>query len=196
MAGPWKTQTGFAKAIGVNKGTLTRYLTRSDWPVRKSPPWTEQHRRKVAAWRASSLQENRRDSSPPPDTGANGTTTHTPASGENYQKARAVKTYHEARRQKVLADLAEGRVITTTLHESAMTALATVFVREGDDLAERLPHMLVGADAADADRIIKREWRALRQRVAEQTTIELDNVDQQIRDALEGRRKGRGRRGV
>lgn len=53
------TRESFRAALGCAKSTMSRYLARDDFPVRRSPPWTQADAEVVLSWRADCLQENR-----------------------------------------------------------------------------------------------------------------------------------------
>jgi len=181
VAPSWTNQRGFAAALGVNPGTLSRWKHRPDWPVSNRPPWTEADRRTVERWRAEALQEDRATEAPAP--GGSG----------NYLRAKAVKTYHEARRAKVLADEAEQDIVTTETVERALAALASMFVRAVDDLGERLRDELL-ADPATLDEVVGPQIEQLRSRIAEQAAHQIERIEQQVAEARGPRQKQRGRR--
>lgn len=56
----YQTQTEFRKVLKVSKSTMSRYVHRWDWPVRRNPPWSRADLIAVNRWREG-LQENRAD---------------------------------------------------------------------------------------------------------------------------------------
>jgi len=59
----YNTQTEFRKAAGVSKSTMSRYVRRPDWPVKRFAPWSKADLAKVRRWRRG-LQENRAQDAP------------------------------------------------------------------------------------------------------------------------------------
>jgi hypothetical protein len=58
MKQKFETQGQFQRALAVAKSTMSRYLRRSDWPVRRTAPWNTEDLATVQRWRVG-LQENR-----------------------------------------------------------------------------------------------------------------------------------------
>ena len=56
----YRTQTEFHKVLKVSKSTMSRYVHRPDWPVKRRPPWNRADLKAVQRWREG-LQENRAD---------------------------------------------------------------------------------------------------------------------------------------
>lgn len=144
-----KTQTAFAEALGVTKGTLSKYLRRDDWPVRRTRPWGSADVEKARQWRLG-LQDDRSDKAKPPM--PNGA-----ALAEQKQRAVTLREAHRARREKVAADLAEKSVIKVEIFEGAVAGLARLFRQTLDELVASLPHQLDGDVVKNSD--VLKKWR-------------------------------------
>ena len=202
----YRSVRGFAKAVGVAASTLSGYLKRDDWPVPRKAPWSEADLAKVRSWRQW-LQEDR--SGKGEGAGTQGTREQgTEGEGEKNEggsavspgtkaKADALLKWHRARKAKVDADAAEGRVVPREMLERALAALATIFVQVGDDTFERLPHELDG-DPTVNEVALRQAWHDWRRRIIEQAVLDLARLDEEIAVAISGPRRGagRGRRGV
>lgn len=202
-----------AKALGVAPSTATGYVRRSDWPggVPRVGPWTPKHLAALRAWKGS-FQEDRASgthtpgNTPAPGShGTSGNTTASPSSGTSgasggggavdpvmKEKAKIAVIFHRGRKLKVDADEAEGRVVPREQMEEAMAALTTVFVQTGDDMVDRLPHVLDG-DRAKNEEIVRDAWHDMRRRILEQAVIDLSKITDEIRDRLVT--SGQGSRG-
>src|SRR5206468_4286982 len=53
-----KTRNDLARQLGVSAGTVTRYLARPDFPVKRKPPWSSADVGRIRHWRIT-LQEDR-----------------------------------------------------------------------------------------------------------------------------------------
>jgi hypothetical protein len=61
----YATQSGFRKALGVSKATMSRYCHRPDFPVRPVPPWTTGDVAMVKSWQAGLQADRARDADRP-----------------------------------------------------------------------------------------------------------------------------------
>ena len=53
------TLTALARALQLNKSSVSKLRRRDDWPVASSPPWNAADLERVRDWRRSELQEDR-----------------------------------------------------------------------------------------------------------------------------------------
>lgn len=160
-----KTQTQLADALGVTKGTLSKYLRRDDWPVRRSRPWGDADVEAARKWRLG-LQDDRSEKAKPAAPG-------TSKIAEQKARAQAVKETHNARKAKVEADRAEQLVMPTDTFELAVAAMARLFRRQLDELVASIPHRLDGDVLKNTD-VLKAWRREVCERLSAQQELEIE----------------------
>lgn len=177
-----RTQRDLARTFSTTEATVSRWLKRSDWPVRRRGPWSEQDIETIEQWRLL-LQDDRSGKS------------RSPVSPDAKHRADTLLKVHRARKVKAEADMAEGRVVDRDLLELGIVAVARGLVQTGDDVFHRLEHRIAADDPKIATEL-QQSWREFRERLLDMTEVELTRIDDEIHDRLIRRRRGRGRRSV
>ncbi len=184
------SQRALAKALGVAPSTVAGYLKKSDWPVRKTPPWSGAHVSKIKTWRAA-LQEDRSGKGTP-------TAAASPEAAElAHLRAQtdAQLKFERMRKARVEADRAEGRVMDHDLHEAAVVAITRLYVQRVRELIESLPARLEGEHVHNAE-VLRDAIDELCLGIIDTAVVELDRVDDEIAARVAGRRAARGRKGA
>jgi hypothetical protein len=190
MAGGYRNQQHLADAVGVAKSTLSGWLRRDDWPVRRKAPWSQRDFEAIQQWRRQ-LQEDRSGK------GADPEQIDTPgghSAAERRNQIRALKEYQQYRKAKLEADELEGKLVDRQVVDQALTGLSALFVSVLEDLQESLPHQLAG-DRAQNETTLRDRFDDARRRLAEHTEVELSQVEDRIQAKREGKRGARGRKG-
>ena len=166
------SQQALADALGVNKGTLSRYLDREDWPVGRRPPWGPKDIEAVLAWQKT-LQEDRAK-----------------ASAVASQAATLLKV-ESAKMKQLQRKALEGLVIDRRLVDKALEALARLYVGALDELERSLPLQIAGLDPGQVEKVVKDRVRSIREQLASRQVIELEAIEQAVKAQAQPKARGR-----
>ncbi len=171
-----KSQGELANSLGVSQQAVSKLLTRADWPVRRSAPWSAGDVAKVAAWR-STLQEDR--------------SADASAATENASKVNTGLKIERMLLTRAQRKRLEGELIPRSLCDAALEALAKLFVQSLDDMVAAMSVSLAGKDPGEIERLLKDRVRSIRESLHGKKLIELETIDQAVKTAAQP--KGRGR---
>jgi hypothetical protein len=163
-----------AAKLGLTPQSITRYLSREDWPVRREPPWTQLDLEVIRKWREG-LQEDRSADAPADLKNV----------GRLLKQEQLIFT-------RVKREQLQGKLVEKDLLERALVGLAQCFVQQLEELQSALPLTLAGKDPGQIEKIVKDRFHACRNRLAEQRMIEMQLVDESVKS--QKKPKGRGKR--
>lgn len=191
MAG-YRSQDAFAKALGVSKSTLSKYLRLPDWPAKRKPPFSETDLDRARSWRAILREDRSGKAAPPaPAVGAGG------GGGDINLKELDLKTKirlteERRRRAKVDADMAEQAVVPREVLDRALVGLARIFIERWRSAAASLPRQLTGKPSADKATLQAYADRVCRDLV-ESAQIQLATADDELLQAARKKTRNRAR---
>lgn len=179
-----RNQSELAEAIGVSKSTVSKYLKRPDWPVRRRSPWSADDVDRVSAWRVS-LQDDRSEKGGRPHPTA-------PTPGPDYGlmklKGTAIKVLAQGEQEVIKARHLKGELVEREVVDKSLNGLTAIFVRSLNNMAAALPGQLAG-DRKTNRRVIDQVVRRIREDIINQRSIELLDVDEYTKAVASGRAK-------
>lgn len=182
----YRSQRQFADALGIAASTLAKYIKRGDWPrgVPVRAPWSADHLAAVQTWRGRLQGDRSGKGDPPPEL------SETAGSKE---KVEVALKFHRMRKARVEADEAEAKKIDREVADVALTRLAAMFVNLLEDMQQALPHQLDG-DAGRNEQILRQAFNRGRERIIAEGKVQLDAIDDEVRDRRAKKTKARGRK--
>lgn len=170
-----------AEKVGAGVSVVREWVKRPDWQFSRAGPWSAADVDGIKRWR-SMLQEDRSGAGGPPPVG------HDPS--VRFQIETLLKKY-KADLARLQVQILEGKLVDRRLLNGALGGLTRMFVQVLEDLQASLPLKLAGQEAAAVEETLGDAFTSARQRVIQQGTIELGNVQSAIEAEHQKKAKGR-----
>lgn len=178
-----RTQNDLCNELGVAKSTVSKYLKRPDWPVKKRGPWTTVDVEKIRVWRVG-LQDDRSEKA---KTSVSRTSEGSPNYGEMKAKGTAIKALADGEQAVIKARLLKGQVVDHEVVERALNGLTAMFVRRLEALETSLPSQL-GGEVSHVRRVLTSNFRRVREDLTAQKSIELRGVEAHSESLAKGQK--------